>query len=69
MKKPIVLLDFKIFDSSNLQNNKHLYFLGKKISATIIHINTKYKFNLNKKILKIYLKLIKKNIIILEITI
>ena len=52
MKKPIVLLDFKIFDSSNLQNNKHLYFLGKKISAIIIHIDTKYKFNLNKKIFK-----------------
>jgi len=52
MQKPIVLLDFRLFDSSNLQNNKHLYFLGKKISAIIIHIDTKYKFNLNKKIFK-----------------
>jgi hypothetical protein len=60
MQKPIVLLDFRLFDSSNLQNNKHLYFLGKKISAIIIHIDTKYKFNLNKKIFKNLFKINKK---------
>lgn len=60
MEKPIVLLDFRLFDSSNLQNNKHLYFLGKKISAIIIHIDTKYKFNLNKKIFRNLFKINKK---------
>ena len=60
MQKPIILLDFRVFDSFALRNYKHLYFVGKKISAVIIHIDLMYKFKLNKNIFKNLFKINKK---------
>lgn len=60
MQKPIILLDFRVFDSLALRSYKHLYFVGKKISAVIIHIDLMYKFKLNKNIFKNLFKINKK---------
>tara|TARA_Y100000768_G_C23949285_1_gene669276 strand:- start:293 stop:1471 length:1179 start_codon:yes stop_codon:yes gene_type:complete len=60
MRKPIVLLDFKVFDRIALVNHKRVNFLRKEISPKIIHINNMYKFKFNKKTFKDLLKINKK---------
>ena len=69
MRKPIVLLDFKVFDRIALQNHKRVNFLGKKYPRRLFILIICINLNLIKKTFKDLLKIDKKNIIILKTTI
>lgn len=63
MRKPILLLDFKLVNIANLQSYRVQNFLFDKLSPTTIHIDNMYKFKLNRKIFKNLFKINKKKYI------
>ncbi len=60
LKKPILLLNFKMFDSISLENSDSIKFYSDKLSIETVNINLNYKYKFNKKKLDKMLKINKK---------
>ena len=52
LKKPILLLNFKIFDSLSLENSDSIKFYADRLSLETINIDLDYNYRLNKKKLR-----------------
>jgi len=51
-RKPIILLNFEVFDSISLMNRQEINKLHKELNLKIININKNYEFKIEKKIFK-----------------
>ncbi len=60
LKKPILLLNFKMFDSISLENSDSIKFYSDKLSIESVNIDLNYKYKFNKKKLGKLLKINKK---------
>ena len=49
LKKPILLLNFKVFDSISLENSDSIKFYRDKLSLEMVNVDLNYNFNLKKK--------------------